>query len=103
MYEIPAVLPGGVKDLAVFLARLLETMRWHDEAMGYEPPEPVWDVNDVVVEFFFVYGGHDLANFGIYGGMVALPPVQECVIVCSRHIEVARAPGHHDAGVVLHE
>ncbi len=44
-----------------------------------------------------------MADFGVYGGMVALPPVQEWVIACSCGIEVVRAPNRHDTGVVLNE
>ena len=71
--------------------------------MGYEPPEPVQDTNDIVVEFLFVHGGHDLVHFGVYGGEVALPPVQECIIAYSCGVEVLRAPNSHDSGVVLNE
>ena len=67
--------------MAILLAGLFEDMMWRDKAMGHEPPEPVRDMIDVVVAFFFVHGNHDLPYFGIYGGVVALPPVQERVVV----------------------
>ena len=43
--------------------------------MGYEAPEPVRDMNHVVVLFLLVRGGHDLVNLGKDRGMVPLPPV----------------------------
>ncbi len=71
--------------------------------MRYETPKPVRHVNHLVVEFLFVHRGHDLAYFCIYEGVVALSPIQERIIACSRGIEVVRAPDCHDAGVVLDE
>jgi hypothetical protein len=44
-------------------------------------PEPVRDMDEVVVPLFFVHGGHDLVNFGADGGVVPLPPIQEGVVV----------------------
>ena len=44
----------------------IEDVMRGDEAMGYKPPEPVWDMNDVVVPFLLVHGGHDLTKFHSY-------------------------------------
>ena len=51
--------------MAVFLPRFHEDVLWGDEAVGDEPPEPMRDVDDVIVKFFLVHGGHNLANPGI--------------------------------------
>lgn len=82
---------GGVYDLAVLLARLLKDMLRHDKAMGYEPPEPVRDVKDIVVASVLVHGGHDLTDLVAIGGVIALPPVQECLVACSCGVEVVGA------------
>ena len=68
--------------------------------MGYEPPKPMWDVKDVVVPFFLVHGGHDLAKLGANGGVVPFPPVQERIVVRRGCVEVIWATQRHDAGIV---
>ena len=91
----PVVPAGGIKDLAVLLAGFLEDMLWQDEAKGNQPPEPVQDMKDIVVALLLVCGGHDLANLGVDGRVIAIPPIEECVIVCSCGIEVLWAPHCH--------
>lgn len=49
---VPVIFLGGIKDLAVFLARFDEDVLWHCEAMWEELPKPVRNVEDVIVAFF---------------------------------------------------
>jgi hypothetical protein len=58
---ISVIFARGIKDLAVFLSRFFEEVPWCDEAVGNKPPQPVWDVNYVVVAFFLVRGDQYLA------------------------------------------
>ena len=62
----------------------------------------MWDMDDVIVTLFLVRGGHNLANPGIDGSVVALPPIQECVFVHSGRIEVVWAAHCHHVGVMLY-
>ena len=59
----------------VLFAWLLEGVLWYDETIGYKTPEPVRDMNDIVVAFLSVPSGQDLVELGINGGVVARPPV----------------------------
>jgi hypothetical protein len=65
--------------------------------MGHKVPEPVWDMKNVVVLFFFVHGGHDLANLGENRGVVSFPSLQESIVVRSGRLEVVWAPHCYDA------
>ena len=46
--------------LAILLPRFYEDVLGPDELIWDKAPKPVWDVEDVIVAFFFVHGGHDL-------------------------------------------
>ena len=65
--------------------------------MGHKPPKQVWDVNDLVVTFFLVHGGHDLIDLCMDGGVVAPLPVQEHVVASGGGVEVVQASHRHDA------
>ena len=65
-----------------FFACFFKDIPGADEAMGYKPTEPVGNVDDIVVTFFLVHGCHDLVEFGIYGGVIALPAVEKCILTC---------------------
>ena len=45
-----------------------------------QSPEPVRDVESVIVLFLLVHGGHDLVDLGADGRVVPLLPVQEGVV-----------------------
>jgi hypothetical protein len=53
-------------------------------------------MNDVVVSFFFVHGGHDLVNFGADRRMGPFSPVQEGVVAHGGYVEVVWVPHCHD-------
>ena len=89
--------------MAILFAGLFKDMLRHDEAVGYEPPEPVQNVKYIVVAFLLVHGRHDLHNFCVYGGGVAFPPIQERVVACGDGVEVIGTTDCHDMGVVLDE
>ena len=86
--------------MAVLLPGFLEDVLGCDEAVGDEPPEPVGNVEYVVVLLLLVHGGHDLVELGADGGVIPSPPVQESVFARCRRVEVVRAPDCHDAFVV---
>ena len=80
----------------VLLARPFEDVLGTDEAMGHKPPKPVWNVNNVVVSFFFVLGGHDLADIGTDRWVVSFLPVQDGGVARGGCVEVILAPRCHD-------
>jgi hypothetical protein len=100
---IPIVFSLGFKDLVVFHARFFKDVLGGDGAMWRKPPEPVWYVNNLAVLFFFVHGGHDLADLGADRRVVSFPPVQERIVACSGCVEVVWAPHYHDAKIVHNE
>jgi hypothetical protein len=56
-----------VEDLAVLLARFREDVLGREEAMWHKMPEPVRDVDNIVVPFLLVHGGHDSIHLGVNG------------------------------------
>jgi len=54
---------GGIKELAILLACLLQDMLGGEEEMWREPSYPMRKRNDVVVPILFVHGREDLREF----------------------------------------
>ena len=71
----------GVPDLAVLLPWFFEDVLGGDEAVQYELPEPVREMDHVVVMFFLVHCGHDLAHLCLDGRVVSPLPVLKCVLM----------------------
>jgi hypothetical protein len=67
-----------------------------DEALWHELPEPMRDVDNIVVPFLLVHGDHDLVDLGVDVRVVPSPRVQESIVACGRCIEVVGAPHCHD-------
>ena len=51
----PFILARGIKDLAILSTGFLQNMLGCEEDMGYKAPQPVGQINDIVVPFLFVY------------------------------------------------
>ena len=49
------------------------------------------NVDDIVVALFLVHGCHDLVDFGIDGGVIALSPVEQHILMHGCRIEVVGA------------
>ena len=71
--------------------------------MGDKLPEPMGNMDDVIVPFLLVHGGHDLVDLQLHGGVVPLPPVEECIFTRGVGIEMVGVSHRHHAGVVFDE
>ena len=58
--RVPIKVLRCVEYLTILFPWFDEDVPGHDEAMWDKVPEPLWYVEDVIVTFFFVHGGHDL-------------------------------------------
>ena len=58
--RVPIIFLGCVEYLAILLPWFNEDVLGHDEATQDKALKPVRDVEDIIVSFFFVHGGHDL-------------------------------------------
>jgi hypothetical protein len=102
-YRVPVIFLRGVKDLPILLPWLFKDVLWDDEAVGDKPPEPVGDMDDVVIPFLLVHGGHYLVNLQLNSGVISPSPVKECIFMCGACVEVIGASHRHHAKVMSNE
>ncbi len=60
--RVPIIFLRRVKYLTVLFPWFDEDVPRRDKAMWNKVSEPMWYVEDVIVAFFFVHGGHDLVE-----------------------------------------
>ncbi len=60
--RVPIVFLRSIKYLAILFPWFDEDVLWCDEAVWDKAPEPVRYMEDIIVMFFFVHGGHDLGR-----------------------------------------
>ena len=73
---VPIIFSRSIEYLAILFSCFDENVLWHDEEMWDKAPEPVWDMEDVVVTFFFGHGGHDFVQSTGYGCVVSVSQVE---------------------------